>query len=398
MLASLDLQAVYLGDRLGLYRALEEGGPATPPELAERAGIDPRYAREWLEHQAVGLDPRRGRRRRPPPDERRYTLPAGHAAVLTDPESLALVAPLARFVVGTAKTMPKLLDAYRTGDGVDWADYGPDVVEAQEGINRPQFHHLVGEWIDALPDIAERLRSGTGRVADVACGTGWSSIAIARHFPGVEVDGIDIDEGSIARAKAHAAEAGVDGRVSFLFADAASGQGEGRYDLVTIFEALHDMARPAEVLAAARDCSRPAARCCRRRARRGDVHRPGRRGRAAVLRLQRGGVSRQRPGRQAERRDGHRDPAVGRPGDGARGRFQRLHDPSDASTRRSASTVSIPRRERPLTARTPVLSSRARSGGPRAGPPADLRVRIHSERSVSRPSAGAVVRRELRGG
>ena len=251
VLASLDLQAVYLGDRLGLYRALEDGGPATPPELAERAGIHPRYAREWLEHQAVGSildvdDPAAA------VDTRRYTLPAAHAAVLTDPESLALVAPLARFVVGTAKTMPKLLDAYRTGDGVDWADYGPDVVEAQEGINRPQFHHLVGEWIDAVPDIAERLRSGRGRVADVACGTGWSSIAIARHFPGVEVDGIDIDEGSIARAKAHAAEAGVDGRVSFLFADAANASGEGRYDLVTIFEALHDMARPAEVLAATR--------------------------------------------------------------------------------------------------------------------------------------------------
>jgi 2-polyprenyl-3-methyl-5-hydroxy-6-metoxy-1,4-benzoquinol methylase len=251
VLASLDLQAVYLGDRLGLYRALEEGGAATAPELAQRAGIHPRYAREWLEHQAVGsileVDDTSAA-----PDERRYTLPAAHVAVLTDPESLALVAPLARFVVGTAKTMPKLLDAYRTGDGVDWADYGPDVVEAQEGINRPQFHHLVGEWIDALPDIADRLRSGRGRVADVACGTGWSSIAIARHFPGVEVDGIDIDEGSIARAKAHAAAAGVDGRVSFLFADAANASGEGRYDLVTIFEALHDMARPAEVLSAAR--------------------------------------------------------------------------------------------------------------------------------------------------
>jgi 2-polyprenyl-3-methyl-5-hydroxy-6-metoxy-1,4-benzoquinol methylase len=248
VLASLDLQAVYIGDRLGLYRALEAGGAATPSELADRAGIHPRYAREWLEHQAVGSildvdDPSAAA------DERRYALPAAHAAVLTDPDSLALVAPLARFVVGTAKTMPMLLDAYRTGEGVDWADYGPDVVEAQEGINRPQFHHLVGEWIDALPDIAERLRSGTGRVADVACGTGWSSIAIARHFPGVEVDGIDIDEGSIARAKSHAAEAGVDGRVSFLSADAANAAGEGRYDLVTIFEALHDMARPAEVLA-----------------------------------------------------------------------------------------------------------------------------------------------------
>ena len=251
VLASLDLQAVYLGDRLGLYRALEEGGPATAPELAERVGIDPRYAREWLEHQAVGsildVDDVAAA-----PDARRYSLPPGHAAVLTDPESPWLLAPLSRFVVGTAKTMPKLLDAYRTGEGVDWADYGADVLEAQEAINRPQFHHFVGDWIAALPDIAERLRAGDGRVADVACGTGWSSISIARQFPGIEVHGIDIDEGSIARAKAHAAEAGVDGRVSFLFADAANAAGEGRYDLVTIFEALHDMARPAEVLGAAK--------------------------------------------------------------------------------------------------------------------------------------------------
>ena len=103
-----------------------------------------------------------------------------------------------------------------------------------------------------LPDIAERLRDGSGRVADVACGTGWSSIAIARHFPTIEVDGIDIDAGSIERAAQHAAAEGVSDRVRFLFADAANAEGAGRYDLVTIFEAVHDMARPVEVLAAAR--------------------------------------------------------------------------------------------------------------------------------------------------
>jgi SAM-dependent methyltransferase len=251
VLGALDLQAVYLGDRLGLYRALAEGGPATAPALAERAGIHPRYAREWLEHQAVGaiLDVDDVTKE---PDERRYTLPTGHQDVLIDPESLSLVAPLARFLIGSAQTMPELLDAYRTGAGVDWADYGPDNVEAQEAMNRPQFAHHIGEWIGALPDIADRLRTGEGRVADIACGTGWSSISMARFFPGIEVDGIDVDEGSIARAKAHAADEGVDGRVSFLSANGAAAQGEGRYDLVTIFEALHDMARPVEVLATAR--------------------------------------------------------------------------------------------------------------------------------------------------
>jgi hypothetical protein len=236
VLAGLELQAVYLGDRLGLYRTLADSGPLTPPELAAAAGIDPRYAREWLEQQAVAgildVDDVGAEA-----DERRYTLPVGHRAVLIEPESLWLVAPLARFVVGSAQTMPQLLDAYRTGAGVDWADYGPDVVEAQEAINRPQFANLMADWIDGLPDIAERLRQGTGRVADLACGTGWSSISIAKQFPKVEVDGIDIDEGSIARAKVHAAEEGVDGRVAFLFADAATAQGEGRYDLVTILEA-----------------------------------------------------------------------------------------------------------------------------------------------------------------
>ena len=248
---SLELQTVYLGERLGLYRALADGGPTTAPALAEWAGIAPRYAREWLEQQAVaGIldvdDPAAA------PDERRYTVPAGHHEVLLDPSSLWYGAGIIRFPVGSAQRMPDLLEAFRTGRGIDWALYGPDVIESQEAANRPQFEHLVADWIGDLPDIAARLRDGTARVADIACGTGWSSISIARHFPGVHVDGIDVDEGSIARAAANAAAAGVADRVAFLTADAAEAEGAGRYDLVTIFEAVHDMARPVEVLAAAR--------------------------------------------------------------------------------------------------------------------------------------------------
>jgi SAM-dependent methyltransferase len=148
--------------------------------------------------------------------------------------------------------MPELLAAYRSGDGIDWADYGPDVIEAQESINRPQFDQLIGDWIGALPDIAERLARGSARVADIGCGTGWSSIAIARHFPAVQVDGIDVDAISIERARRHASEAGLADRVRFQLADAGGSDERGRYDLVTIFEAVHDMARPVEVLSAAR--------------------------------------------------------------------------------------------------------------------------------------------------
>jgi 2-polyprenyl-3-methyl-5-hydroxy-6-metoxy-1,4-benzoquinol methylase len=255
-LGALEMQAVYLGDRLGLYRSLADEGPATPAELAERAGIHPRYAREWLEQQAVAavldVDDVTAA-----PDDRRYSLPNGHAAVLIDPESAWLAAPISRFVMASAQAMPRLLEAYRTGEGVDWADYGPDVIEAQEALNRPQFANFVGAWISALPDIAAKLREGDGRVADVACGTGWSSISIARAFPGSRVDGIDIDAGSIERARMHAEREGVGDRVSFLLADAADVQGEGRYDLVTIFEAVHDMAQPADVLATARELLKP---------------------------------------------------------------------------------------------------------------------------------------------
>jgi 2-polyprenyl-3-methyl-5-hydroxy-6-metoxy-1,4-benzoquinol methylase len=250
-IGAADLQAVYLGRKLGLYEALAVAGPATAPELAARVGIDARYAREWLEHQAVAgvlLVDDVGAAS----DARRYELPDGHAEVLIDPESPWLTGPIGNFFIASGQRMPEILEAYRTGGGVDWADYGPDVIEAQESLNRPQFQHFVGDWIRALPDIASRLDAGQGRVADVACGTGWSSIWIARHFPGVAVDGIDLDEGSIARARAHAEREGLTDRLSFLHADAAAADGAGRYDLVTIFEALHDMANPVEVLEAAR--------------------------------------------------------------------------------------------------------------------------------------------------
>jgi SAM-dependent methyltransferase len=242
----MELQAVYLGERLGLYAALRDGGPATATELAVRAGVDERYALEWLEQQATAgvLDVDDVA---VPAADRRFTLPSGHAEVLIDEESPYLLGPAARFVVGFAQRMPDLLIAYRTGDGVDWAEYGPDVIEAQEAFNRPHFQHFLPEWIAALPDIASRLQTG-GRVADVGCGTGWSSVWFARHYPGSRVDGIDIDPGSIERARQRAIHEGVDDRVRFLHAP----EPEDRYDLVAIFEALHDMSDPVSVLAMTR--------------------------------------------------------------------------------------------------------------------------------------------------
>lgn len=246
-LATLELYSVYLGQRLGLYRVLADDGPLTAPALAERAGVDQRYAREWLEQQAaagfLAVDDAGA-----PADERRFALVEGHHEVLVDPESLAHVAPFAPMVVGIAHALPDVADAFRSGAGVPYTRYGADFRDGQGAINRPAYHHELAGWIAAAPDVDARLRRPGSRVVDLGCGQGWSTIALARAYPSAEVVGIDSDVASIDDATAHARAAGVD--VRFQLADAAAH--DAGADLVCIFEALHDMARPVEVLAEAR--------------------------------------------------------------------------------------------------------------------------------------------------
>jgi 2-polyprenyl-3-methyl-5-hydroxy-6-metoxy-1,4-benzoquinol methylase len=248
-LGTIDLQAIYLGDRLGFYQALADTGPATPTELADRTGTAERYAQEWLEQQAVtGILAVEnadivGR-------ARRYRLPAGHAEVLLDQESLNYAVPLAKAIVAFSQAMTPLLAAYRTGRGVPYSAYGEDAREAQAAFNRPAFLHFLGTtWLPALPDLHARLQADPpARVADIGCGAGWSSIAIARAYPKVRVDGFDNDEPSIAMAWANAKAAGLSDRVSFHVRDAAEPTLEGRYDLVAAFEVVHDVARPVDML------------------------------------------------------------------------------------------------------------------------------------------------------
>jgi 2-polyprenyl-3-methyl-5-hydroxy-6-metoxy-1,4-benzoquinol methylase len=245
---TLELFGVYLGDRLGLYEALRAGS-ATADELAVRAGIAPRYAQEWLEQQAVAgvltVDD-------PAADTlaRQYTLPEAHVGVVADPVALDHVAPLARMVVGIASVLDEVVEAYRTGSGVPYAHYGDDFRRGQGAINRPAFTSaLVEEWLPALGSAVQRLATG-GRLADLGCGQGWSTIAVARAFPGAEVWGIDSDSASIAEARAAADDHGVS--VRFECADAADLADVGPFDVVLLLEALHDLARPVEVLGAAR--------------------------------------------------------------------------------------------------------------------------------------------------
>lgn len=190
-LGTMDVFTVYLGDRLGLYRMLAAHGPLTAGELAQRAGIYARYAREWLEQQAATaiLEVDDAAK---PEQERRFSLPAGHAEALIDPESRYAMAALCRSLAALGGVLPRLVEAYRTGEGVAVA--GADAVEAQGDFNRPW---LVGsfatEYLPLVPDVHEKLKAGA-RVADVACGVGWAAVSIARGYPATTVDGFDLDE------------------------------------------------------------------------------------------------------------------------------------------------------------------------------------------------------------
>jgi SAM-dependent methyltransferase len=244
-LGYFDIMSIYVGLRLGLYEALAGAEGPTSRELAERAGIAERYAREWLEQQTS-----RGIVRADlSAPQARFSLPPGHAEVLLDGDSLSFMGASVRQLMSLRTVVDRVLEAFRTGGGVPHEAYGSESAEGQGLSNRPTFlTTLPNDWLPAIAELHDRLSGRPARIADVGCGTGWSSIAIARAYPEVRVDGYDLDEVSIERARRNAAEAGVADRVRFHEADAAAI--EGPIDVATAFECIHDMARPVEVLGA----------------------------------------------------------------------------------------------------------------------------------------------------
>jgi 2-polyprenyl-3-methyl-5-hydroxy-6-metoxy-1,4-benzoquinol methylase len=257
---AMEMFSIYLGDRLGLYEVLAQDGPLTPPELARRTGTAERYIQEWLEHQTVvGLlsvdDPDLSANRR------RYTLPAGHEEVLANAESVHYLAPMAQLLAGVVSPLPSLVDAYRTGRGIAYSEYGNDTVEGQGRINRSVFLRQLGpDWLAAMPDLDARLRETGAAVADIGCGVGWSAIAMAMHYPTARVDGFDLDATSIDLARSHALSVKngrLSDRLEFRVADAGDPALSGRYDLVTAFECLHDMSDPIGALGTMRRLVKP---------------------------------------------------------------------------------------------------------------------------------------------
>jgi SAM-dependent methyltransferase len=255
ILGTMDLAAIYIGDKLGLYRQILISGGMTSAGLAAATGSDERYVREWLEQQAASgildADGADG-------GTRKYSLPQGHAEVLLDENSVNYLGAYPQLMHGILKTLPEVLDGFKTGRGLDYAALDGDVREGIARSNRPLHLNLLGrEWLPSVPEVHDRLqRRPAARVADVGCGYGWSSVAIATAYPLVQVDGFDTDTVSIEHARANAAEAGLSDRVHFD-TSGLSAAARGAYDLVLAIECIHDMAQPVAALHAMREMARP---------------------------------------------------------------------------------------------------------------------------------------------
>jgi SAM-dependent methyltransferase len=235
--ASLSSALVYIGQKLGLYKAMSDAGPVTPAELAQRTNTHERYVREWLINQAAGgyaeYDPESGC----------YSLTPEQSVALTDEQSPFYVGGGFFVVKAMTGAVSRIENHFRNGGGMLWSEHDPDLFVGTEKFFRPGYSaHLVNTWIPALTGIEEKLNSG-GKVADIGCGHGASTIIMARAFPQSRFWGFDNHEASIRHAREAADAVGLSDRVTFEVADARTFPGEN-YDLVCFFDCLHDMGDP----------------------------------------------------------------------------------------------------------------------------------------------------------
>jgi SAM-dependent methyltransferase len=248
--ATMTAGNVVVGHKAGLYQGLAAAGPVTGDELAARTGTDARYVTEWLRGQAaagyVTYDDA----------THRYSLTPEQAYVLAEPDGAVNAPGAFTFALGTLRSEPRIVEAFRTGSGVGWHEHDADVFLGCEQFFRPGYAaHLVAEWLPALDGVVDKLRAGI-RVADVGCGLGASTVLMAREYPASRFTGSDYHAGSIETARKRAADAGVADRVTFEATPAGGFTGSG-YDLVTTFDCLHDMGDPAGAAAHIRQSLAP---------------------------------------------------------------------------------------------------------------------------------------------
>lgn len=234
--AALSAVLIHIGDRLGLYRAMGDGTPVTSAELATRTGLAERYVREWLHNQAaagwVTYDAANAT----------FTLPTEHALLVADETQPTFLLGGFDFVASMWADEPTITNAFRTGDGIGWHEHDHRLFVGTERFFRPGYQaNLVASWLPELDGVVDALQRGA-RVADVGCGYGAATILLGESYPKSTIVGFDYHAASIEAARERARTAGVDDRVSFDVAGAKDFTGS--YDLVCLFDCLHDMGDP----------------------------------------------------------------------------------------------------------------------------------------------------------
>jgi 2-polyprenyl-3-methyl-5-hydroxy-6-metoxy-1,4-benzoquinol methylase len=244
--ATFHAALIRIGDKLGLYKALAAGGPQTPAELAKKTNTTERYVREWLCSQAAGgyvtYDSVAGK----------FRLSKEQAFALADESSPVFLPGAFQCALAAVKAEERLTDCFKTGSGMGWHEHHPELFVGTERFFRPGYAaHLVNSWIPSLEGVDDKLKRG-GRVADVGCGLGASTILMAQSYPKSEFTGFDYHDKSIETARKRADDAGVGNRVRFEIAKAKEYPGRG-YDFVTFFDCLHDMGDPVGASSHVRD-------------------------------------------------------------------------------------------------------------------------------------------------
>ena len=235
--AIISAPLMVIGEKLGLYKAMAHAGPLSSQEVAERSGAAERPVREWLRNQAAGgyvtYDA----------DSDRYTLPDEQALALADEDSPFYILGMYDSIASVYADEDKILEAFRSGAGMGWHEHDHRLFRGTERFFRPGYRaNLVAEWIPALEGVQAKLERGA-KVADIGCGHGASTVIMAAAFPNSEFFGFDYHDASIDRAREAAREAGVKDRITFEVASAKDYPGRG-YDLVCVFDCLHDMGDP----------------------------------------------------------------------------------------------------------------------------------------------------------
>ena len=229
----------FIGDKLGLFKAMAGAGALTPEELAKKTGTHPRIIREWLAAQAAGgfvtYNPGAGS----------YTLPEEQAFALTNENSPAYIVGFYQIIAGLYKDQEKIIDAFRTGKGLGWGDHHHYLFEGTERFYKPSYvANLTTSWIPALEGVEDKLRRGEGtKVADVGCGHGVSTILMAKAYPNSKIIGFDYHRPSIEWARKEAEKEDLK-NITFEVAGATDYPGDD-YDLITFFDSFHDMGNPA---------------------------------------------------------------------------------------------------------------------------------------------------------